>query len=850
MPDLLLELFSEEIPARMQARAASDLERAVNKALLDAGFMPEGVKAFSGPRRLTLVASGLPARQPDRREEKKGPRVGAPERAVEGFLKSAGLSSLDQCEQREDKKGAYWVAVIDQKGRDTADLIAEFVPEIVRGFAWPKSMRWGDGEMKWVRPLHSVLCTFDGEVAPFDIDGVAAGDVTQGHRIMSSGDIQARSFDAYASALSKAKVVLDAEERKEIIARDAATLCKAQGLELVEDQGLLNEVAGLAEWPVAMMGSFDEKFLKLPDEVLTASMRGHQKYFSVRDPKTGRLANKFIYVANLEAADGGKSMRTGYERVLTARLSDGWYLYNQDLKIPLADRIDALDKVTFFEGLGSVGDKARRIAALAKEIAPSVGADPAAAERAAMLAKADLVSAMVYEFPELQGVMGRYYYLAQHSSSPVYGGGGAEGDGGGEGAKTPSVTPDKSSVTAPLHAGEREALQIADAIRDHYKPAGQDDDVPTAPVSVAVALADKIDTLTAFWAIDKKSTGSSDPFALRRAALGVIELLLKTSASMKLKIVLEPVFSNLVSNDSFELALALQNMGKGTPEASVLDAYELITSRPWKVAFQHAGLLQHLNLKDAGPIDVLIDADIVGSDEFSILWDRVVSVAEVLYNFSGAKIFSKISPEIIGVVLKKENNKDDDPYGLVYEAVTSLSTNLLSFFHDRLKVYLRDKGHKHDQIDAVLTDADGNLQDDLVLIVAKLEALAAFLKTDDGANLAAAYKRAANILKAEEKKDKSAASDAIDEKLLKDAEEKALYVALKDAEAKAEKAVAEEDFAAAMSALSQLRAPLDAFFEKVTVNADDKDVRANRLALLARLRAATAKVADFSKLEG
>lgn len=674
MPDLLLELFSEEIPARMQAKAAADLERAVNKALLDAGFMPEGVKGFSGPRRLTVVASGLPARQPDRREEKKGPRVGAPEKAVEGFLKSAGLTSLDQCQQHEDKKGAYWVAVIDQKGRDTAALVSEFVPEIVRGFAWPKSMRWGDGEMKWVRPLHSVLCTFDGEVVPFAIEGVAAGDVTQGHRIMSKGDIQARSFEKYASALSKAKVVLDAEERKEIIARDAATLCKAQGLELVEDVGLLNEVAGLAEWPIPMMGSFDEKFLKLPDEVLTASMRGHQKYFSVKDPKTGRLANKFIYVANLEASDGGKSMRTGYERVLTARLSDGWYLYNQDLKTPLADRIGALDKVTFFEGLGSVGDKARRIAALAKEIAPSVGADPAAAERAAMLAKADLVTGMVYEFPELQGVMGRYYALAQG-----------------------------------------EPAEIADAIRDHYKPQGQDDDVPSAPVSVAVALADKIDTLTAFWAIDKKPTGSSDPFALRRAALGVITILLDSNVRLPVK------------------------------------------------------------------------------------------------------------------------NEGGD---------------LLTFFHDRLKVYLRDKGHKHDQIDAVLSDADGNLQDDLVLIVAKLEALAAFLKTDDGANLAAAYKRAANILKAEEKKDKASASDKIDEKLLKDAEEKALFAALTGAETTAEKAVAAEDFAAAMSALSQLRAPLDAFFEKVTVNADDPKLRMNRLALLARLRAATGKVADFSKLEG
>lgn len=696
MSELLIELFSEEIPARMQPRAAAELERTVNKALFDAGFMPEGVKAFSGPRRLTLVATGLPVRQPDRREEKKGPRVGAPEKAIAGFLKAAGLSSLDDCEQREDKKGAYWVAVIDQKGRETAGLIAEFVPAIIRGFSWAKSMRWGaasadDGALKWVRPLHGVLCVFDGEVVPFEVSGIEVGDQTQGHRFMAPGAIQARSFENYAARLREAKVILDADERKEMIARDAATLCKAQGLELVEDAGLLAEVSGLAEWPVAMMGSFDEKFLALPDEVLTASMRGHQKYFSVKNPQTGRLANKFVCVANIEAPDGGAAMREGYERVLTARLSDGWYLYNQDLKKPLGDRIDDLDRVTFFEGLGSVGDKARRVAALAKEIAPAVGADPALAAEAAMLAKADLVSGMVYEFPELQGVMGRYYALEE--------------------GKQPA---------------------IADAIRDHYKPAGQDDDVPTAPVSVAVALADKIDTLTAFWAIDEKPTGSKDPFALRRAALGVISIILESSVRLPL---------------------------------------------------------------------------------------RLQSVVE----YSGG---TKISDEMqVG--------------------------GLLAFFHDRLKVYLKDKGHRHDAIDAVLTNADGNLQDDLVLIVAKLMALESFLKTDDGANLAAAHKRAANILKAEQKKDKKAVDpSAVDEKLFADAEEKALFASLADAERATEKAIAAEDFETAMSALASLRGALDAFFEKVTVNADDKAVRANRLSLLARLIAATAKVADFSKLEG
>lgn len=790
MPELLLELFSEEIPARMQARAAADLEKAVMKALLDAGFLPEGVKAFAGPRRLTVVADGLPVRQPDRREEKKGPRVGAPDKAVEGFLKSAGLTSLDQCEQREDKKGAYWVAVVDQKGKDTAALIAEFIPAIVREFSWPKSMRWGDGDLRWVRPLHSILCTFDGEVVPFEIGGVTSGDTTQGHRFMAPGAIQVRSFEPYAAALKKAKVVLDAEERKETIAHDAAALCKAQGLELVEDAGLLNEVAGLAEYPIAMMGSFDEKFLTVPDEVLTASMRGHQKYFSVRNPKTGRLANKFIYVANVESADGGKAMRAGYERVLTARLSDAWYLYNQDLKKPLAARIEDLDKVTFFEGLGSIGDKARRVAALAKEIAPAVGADPEMAERAALLAKADLVTGMVYEFPELQGVMGRYYALAQG-----------------------------------------EPQEVADAIRDHYKPQGQDDEVPAAPVSVAVALADKIDTLTAFWAIDKKPTGSSDPFALRRAALGVIGVVLDQRARLSITPTVDRAFNRLWSQQ--------------IAANSKLLSYTTSTGANVSAAFAHRSLADVAQIDIVTELLDVISAVVAYSDNGNSILGMRQQSGDIEINFE--RQFEELDE------LNDTNSIWVRRYKvLARESILSFCrpNDLVSFFHDRLKVYLRDKGHKHDTIDAVLTDADGNLQDDLVLIVAKLEALEAFLKNDDGANLAAAYKRAANILKAEEKKDGAAAGVAVDEKLLKDSEEKALYSALKDAEAAAEKAVASEDFEAAMAALSKLRGPLDAFFEKVTVNADDKALRSNRLALLARLVAATAAVADFSKLEG
>jgi glycyl-tRNA synthetase beta chain len=789
MPELLIELFSEEIPARMQLRGAATLERAVNKALLDAGLMPEGVKAFAGARRLSLVATGLPARQPDRREEKKGPRVGAPDKAVAGFLKSAGLSSLDQCERREDKKGEFYVAVIDQKGSDTAALVADFMPDIIAKFSWPKSMRWGssssdDGDLKWVRPLHRILCVFDGEVVDFNIGALAASDKTEGHRFMAPGEIQTRSFDDYAIRLRAAKVILDTEERKEIIAGDAATLCQAQGLELVEDAGLLSEVAGLSEWPTAMIGAFDEKFLALPDEVLTASMRGHQKYFSVRDPKTGGLANRFICVANIEAPDGGKAMREGYERVLTARLSDAWYLYNQDRKISLEDRVNELDKVTFFEGLGSVGDKARRVAALAKEIAPAVGADPDMAARAASLAKADLVTGMVKEFPELQGVMGRYYYLAESkNSSPASGGGGAEGDGGGVAkkvsgaAKTPSAPPGSSpGATAPPQAGEQETVQIADAIRDHYKPAGADDAVPTAPVSVSVALADKIDTLTAFWAIDKKPTGSSDPFALRRAALGVIVLLLNNRRKVSLFRVLR------------DQMIIVSEQLAGQELDTVADA---IYSLP--------------NVIDKSALE------------------KQLSDSEFEHVFSHEKHFLESLPKV---------------------------DELLAFFHDRLKVYLKDKGHRHDAIDAVRIDVHGDLQDDLVLIVAKLTALEAFLKTDDGANLAAAYKRAVNILRAEEKKGALPDNLTVDAGLLKEPQEKSFFAALCDAEAKVEKAVASEDFEAAMTALAALRAPVDHFFDKVTVNADDAALRANRLELLARLRAATAKVADFSRLEG
>lgn len=726
MPDLLLELFSEEIPARLQANAAKDLERMMNERLVAAGFAPEGVKAFAGPRRLALIATGLPLRQPDRIQEKKGPRVGAPEKAIEGFLKSAGLSSLDECATHEDKKGKYYVAKTKEKGRETSAVLAEAIPDIIRAFPWKKSMRWGAGDLAWVRPLKSILCCFADEVVEFSVDGVAAGDATVGHRRFSSAPIRARNFEKYVPALTGAKVMLDGEARAAMIAADAKTLCEAQGLNFVADDGLLAEIAGLAEWPVVMIGTFDKKFLALPDEVLSATMRGHQKYFSAKDPKTGRLANKFVFVADLDAADGGAAMRKGYERVLAARLSDAWYLYHHDLKVPLEERVKDLDRVTFFEGLGSVGDKGRRVAALAREIAPAVGADPDLADKAALLAKADLTTGMVYEFPELQGTIGRYYHLAQAGLS-----------------------------TTPAPGREEDARRIADAIRDHYKPQGVDDAVPTSPVSVAVALADRIWTLAAFFGIEEKPTGSKDPFALRRAAIGVIQLLLE--------------------NDK-RLSLAR------SIEASLIDI---------RGGFEQAGA----------------DAD-----------------------------FRKVERVV--------------------------RNDLLAFFHDRFKVYLRDSsskhgGHRHDHVDAVLAKPEGAAEDDLVLIVMKLEALEAFLRTDDGVNLAAAFKRAANILKpvgrmqsADGAVNQEADCPAVDESLLQQAEEKALYAALTPAEDKAAKAVDKENFAEAMTALASLRRPIDAFFDKVTVNAEDERLRANRLALLARFIAATRTVADLSKLEG
>jgi len=686
MPDLLLELLSEEIPARMQVRAAADLQKMVTDRLVAAGLVYEGAKAFVTPRRLALWVHGVPARQPDIKDEKKGPRVGAPENAIAGFLKAAGLQSIEQAKVQPDKKGDFYVAVIDKPGQPTLDVIAEMISEVVRSFPWPKSMRWGTGRLSWVRPLHSIVATFGPEteepaVVSFDIDGIQGGDETRGHRFMAPGPIKVRHFEDYVAKLEKAKVVLDPARRADMILADAKNLAFAQGYELVEDEGLLAEVAGLVEWPVTLMGTFDKSFLSIPDEVVRATIRNNQKCFVLRDSQTAKLANKFILVANEEAADGGKAIVAGNERVIRARLSDAKFFYDTDLKIRLEDRLPKFEHIVFHEKLGTQAARIARITALAGQLAPVVGADVAKAERAAQLCKADLLTDVVGEFPELQGLMGRYYAEAQDEDEDV-----------------------------------------AHACEDHYKPKGPDDLVPAEPVSIAVALADKIDTLTGFWAIDEKPTGSKDPYALRRAALGVIRLVIDNKLRLPLKGVFQKAVKNFLAGD-----------------------------------------------------------------------------------------------------------------------------DLLSFFADRLKVQLREQGARHDLVDAVFSLSG---QDDLLMIVHRVEALGKFLDSDDGKNLLAGYKRATNIIRIEEKKDKREYTGTPDSKKYQLPEEKALAGAIDVAKKEASAAVAKEDFAAAMRAMVKLRPRVDAFFDKVTVNVDDKALRENRLKLLNEIREATRSVADFSKIEG
>jgi glycyl-tRNA synthetase beta chain len=759
MAELLLELFSEEIPARMQVRASEDLKKLITDGLVEAGLTYEGAEAHVTPRRLALCVSGLGTATPDIREERKGPRTDAPEQAIQGFLKSAGVT-LDDCEVQEDKKGSFYVARIEKPGRATTDVIADLVPDVIRKFPWPKSMRWGAGQLRWVRPLQSILCLFDGQIVAFGVDGIEAGNVTRGHRFMGPEAFTVSDFEDYETKLKAHHVMLRTDERMDTIRASAKDLAFAKGLELIEDEALLAETAGLVEWPVVLMGEFDKAFLDVPPEVIITSIKSHQKCFSLSTRQGGKrdrapagqaapaeasgdsqtavseinLSNHFMLVSNLIAKDSGQKIVEGNNKVIAARLSDAKFFWELDRKTKLEDRLDDLEKITFHAKLGTQRERVARIEALAGEIAEIIGADVEQSKLAARLAKTDLVTEMVGEFPELQGLMGSYYARAEGLDDAV-----------------------------------------ADAIRDHYKPQGPSDEVPAGKVSQAVALADKIDTLVGFWAIDEKPTGSKDPYALRRAALGVIRIVLEGELRLKLT-------DQLLNSFMRETSIDGSGIGEGDGSGYGFG----------------------------------------GTTNFFIEFAQLASGAGFGGPESEKKAFWRNEARL-------------------------LSDDLLAFFADRLKVYLRDSGARHDLIDAVFSL--GN-QDDLLMIVKRVEALSDFLATDDGQNLLAGVKRASNILKIEEKKDGREFSGQPDVKLLVKGEEKDLQRAVSAAEANAKKAVAEEDFTAAMRHIAKLRGPVDAFFDKVTVNDNDPSYRENRLKLLNRIREATLAVADFSKIEG
>ncbi|WP_390910496.1 glycine--tRNA ligase subunit beta [Pseudosulfitobacter sp. SM2401] len=747
MPDLLIELFSEEIPARMQTRAANDLKKLVTDGMVEAGLTYASAAAFSTPRRLTLTIDGTLDASPTTVEERKGPKADAPEKAIEGFLRGAGLTRGD-LEERETPKGTILFAKITKPGRPAADIVAEVLENAIRNFPWPKSMRWGTGSLKWVRPLHSILAILAAEdgatVVPMDVDGITSSDTTEGHRFMAPGRFSVTSFDDYSTKLKRAHVVLDATERRDAIWHDATNQAFALGLEVVEDNGLLAEVAGLVEWPVVLMGQIDEDFLGLPPEVLQTSMREHQKFFSVRNPKTQRI-ERFITVANRETADNGATILAGNQKVLSARLADAKFFWENDLRVAKSDMnvwLQSLENVTFHNKLGTQAELVNRMAALARELAPAVGADPDMAERAARLAKADLASEMVYEFPELQGLMGRYYVEA---------------------------------------SGENAA--IAAAAEEHYAPLGPSDDVPTAPVSVAVSLAEKIDKLCGFWAIDEKPTGSKDPFALRRAALGVIRLL---------------VINNI--------QLSLLDIVPVKTVTSALDPHMQSYDRQVNELVEKVQLLSKSLDKDG--IGASINVALVGDQDALNVQDLAGDLATL--------------------------------------AMTR-GLDLLSFIHDRLKVYLKDQGIRHDIIDACIA-MDGN--DDINLLVKRATALNDALQTDDGKNLIQGFKRANNILSQAETADGVEYSYGADVKFAETGEERALFAALDMSEPTIKTAMATQDFTTAMSAMASLRSPIDAFFEATQINAENDTVRRNRLNLLSRIRTLCSSVADLTKIEG
>ena len=760
MPDLLIELFSEEIPARMQARAADDLKKLVTNGLVEAGLTYASAAAFSTPRRLTLTVEGMLDASPSITEERKGPKADAPEKAIEGFLRGAGLTR-DQLEERETPKGNILFAMIKKPGRPAAEIVAEVLEATIRNFPWPKSMRWGTGSLRWVRPLHSILCILSAEdgpqVVPMTVDGIQAGATTRGHRFLAPDTLTVSSFDDYTAQLKRAFVVLDPTERRDAIWHDATNMAFANGLEVVEDTGLLAEVAGLVEWPVVLMGRIGDAFLDLPPEVLQTSMKEHQKFFSVRNPKTGRI-ERFITVANRSTADDGATILAGNEKVLSARLSDAKFFWENDLRIAQSDAgmqiwVDRLSNVTFHNKLGTQAELISRMEALAGELAPMVGADADEAREAARFAKADLSSEMVYEFPELQGLMGSYYAKA---------------------------------------AGKSDA--IAAASQEHYAPLGPSDDVPTAPVSIAVALAEKIDKLTGFWAIDEKPTGSKDPFALRRAALGVIRILVENDFQIDLGNVIPDAFRRIEAD-----CLAKEKAGW-----AISDGTGLIWEKP---------LLHSLESWRTSEVTDWISTE---SDNEDLNIDERLAASE------------KIRQRVL----------DGHPIESAY---------LLSFLHDRLKVYLKDQGVRHDIIDACIA-MEGN--DDLTLLVKRAKALSETLKTDDGENLIQGFKRANNILSQAEAADGVEYSFGADIKFAETDEERALFAALDQAEAQIKPAMEAQDFTTAMSAMASLRAPIDAFFEAVQVNSDNGTVRRNRLNLLSRIRTICSSVADLTKIDG
>ena len=815
MPDLLLELRSEEIPARMQRKAAGDLRKMVTDGLVEAGLTYEAAREYWTPRRLVLDMRGVTARSKDVHEEIKGPSTKAPPQAVEGFLRKAGLTDVSQAHVHSDpKKGDFYVAHLSKPGRAAEEIIASIMPAIIRSFPWPKEMRWGPasgpkgvrygategrgGEtLRWVRPLQSIICTFGPEtedpvVVDFEIDGIRAGNVTYGHRFHAPEAITVKRFDDYAAKLEAAKVVVDADRRKEIILSDARNLAFANGLDLVEDEGLLEEVSGLVEWPVVLLGTFEEDFLAIPPEVIRLTIRANQKCFVARPQgESDALSNRFVITANIEAKDGGKEIAHGNGKVVRARLSDALYFWKTDqadlpdldtlkasaekfgldLAKPLDQRMARLDRlnVTFHAKLGTQGQRVERIANLAEELAPVVGADPALVRRAAVLAKADLQTEVVGEFPELQGAMGRKYALLQ-----------------GEDAS------------------------VAAALEEHYKPQGPSDRVPADPVSVAVALADKLDTLVGFWAIDEKPTGSKDPYALRRAALGVIRTLVENGVRVGLGRLVRGSYRSMFAQMA------------GRPPK--------IQPKKWNPK-EFNLTLPFLNLRVPKSLEL---SALFEEDIDTIIDDETFFTEEARRYRLDADLEREIAKRV------RRNTSIREVHGL-----NDVRSNLLSFFHDRLKVYLRDKGARHDLIDAVISPQ----ADDLLLVTSRVAALGVFLDTEDGRNLLAGTKRAANILAAEEKKG-TAVAEAVDPALLREPAEQALFSAINHAESDAAQAIALQDFAGAMQALSALREPVDTFFEAVLVNDEDAAVRANRLALLSRIRSATGQVADFSKIAG